>query len=60
VIARIARWQRFGVGEDHVMANINQLLGSSRAFAHTDARRNVPAWPLIPRQNLDAGRSPAW
>ena len=34
------------------MSNIAPLLERNRAFAGTDARRNVPALPFIPRQNL--------
>jgi len=34
------------------MADINQLLDGKRAFANTNARRNMPALPFIPRQNL--------
>jgi carbonic anhydrase len=34
------------------MSNIAPLLERNRAFAATDARRNVPALPFIPRQNL--------
>ena len=34
------------------MSNIAPLLERNRAFAETDARRNVPALPFIPRQNL--------
>jgi carbonic anhydrase len=34
------------------MSNIAPLLERNRAFAGTDARRNVPALPFIPGQNL--------
>lgn len=34
------------------MSNIAPLLERNRAFADTDARRNVPALPFIPRQGL--------
>ena len=34
------------------MSNIEPLLERNRAFAGTDARRNLPALPFIPRQNL--------
>ena len=34
------------------MSNIAPLLERNRVFAGTDARRNVPALPFIPRQNL--------
>jgi carbonic anhydrase len=34
------------------VTNIRQLLDRNRAFAATDARRNVPALPFIPRRNL--------
>jgi len=34
------------------MTNIEQILDRNRAFAATDARRNVPALPFIPRLNL--------
>jgi carbonic anhydrase len=34
------------------MTNLSQLLDRNRAFADTDARRNVPPIPFVPRQNL--------
>ena len=34
------------------MANINQPLDRKGAFAKASARRNMPALPFIPRQNL--------
>jgi len=34
------------------MTNIEQILDRNRTFAETDARRNVPALPFIPRLNL--------
>lgn len=37
---------------DEVMTNLAPLLERNRAFAETDVRRNVPALPFIPRQNL--------
>ena len=34
------------------MANINQPLDRKGAFAKAGARRNMPALPFLPRQNL--------
>jgi carbonic anhydrase len=34
------------------MSNLAPLLDRNRAFARTDARRNMPALPFIPRLNL--------
>ena len=34
------------------MTNIDHLLDRNRAFARTDARRDVPALPFLPRQGL--------
>jgi hypothetical protein len=34
------------------MTNIDHLLDRNRAFADTDARRDVPALPFLPRQGL--------
>src|SRR5215470_20017208 len=34
------------------MTNIDHLLDRNRAFAGTDARRDVPALPFLPRQGL--------
>jgi carbonic anhydrase len=34
------------------MSNIAPLLGRNQAFAHTDARQNLPRLPFIPRLSL--------
>ena len=34
------------------MSNIERILDRNRRFADTDARRNVPALPILPRLNL--------
>ena len=34
------------------MTNIDHLLDRNRVFADTDARRDVPALPFLPRQGL--------
>jgi carbonic anhydrase len=34
------------------MSNLDQLVDRNRAFAATDARRNVPVLPFIPRRSL--------